>query len=113
MRPGRGARIDDGRLRVVMVEAMHPARVLMNLHHLYTGRVEGVRGVHVHQATRVDVRAADVLVDCDGEQPGTTPARFTVRPRALRVIVGAGLKASAYGALRRRSGRGEVLEPRT
>ena len=48
--PGRGARIDDGRLRVVTVEAMHPARVLMNLHRLYTGRVEGVRGVHVHQA---------------------------------------------------------------
>ncbi len=88
MRPGRGARIDDGRLRVVTVEAMHPARVVMNLHRLYTGHVEGVRGVHVQQATRVDVRAAGVLVDCDGEQPGTTPASFTVRPRALRVIVG-------------------------
>jgi diacylglycerol kinase (ATP) len=89
MRPGRGARIDDGRLRVVTVEAMHPARVLANLRRLYNGRVEGVRGVHVGDASRVEVLATSpVLVDCDGELPGTSPARFVVRPAALRVAVG-------------------------
>ena len=88
MRPGRGARIDDGCLRVVTVAAMHPAMVLFNLGRLYTGRVEGVRGVRVHQARRVEVRTDDrVLVDCDGEQPGVAPATFVVRPAALRVIV--------------------------
>jgi diacylglycerol kinase (ATP) len=89
MRPGRDARIDDGRLRVVTVAAMHPARVLANIHHLYSGRVEGVRGVRVDEARRVDVRTTDrVLVDCDGEQPGTAPATFVLRPGALRVVVG-------------------------
>jgi diacylglycerol kinase family enzyme len=89
MRPGRGARIDDGRLRVVTVEAMHPVRVLANLHHLYTGRLEGVRGVRVHDSRRVDVRGpSHVLVDCDGEQPGRAPAVFQVRPAALPVVVG-------------------------
>ena len=93
MRPGRDARIDDGRLRVMTVEAMHPARVLVNLHRLYTGRVEGVRGVHLCDASRVEVTATSpVLVDCDGEQPGIAPARFLVRPSALRVIVGPGFR---------------------
>jgi YegS/Rv2252/BmrU family lipid kinase len=90
MRPGRGARIDDGWLRVVTVEAMPPARVLLNLPRLYSGRLEGVRGVSVHDAVRhVEVRGGGgVLVDCDGEQPGTAPATFDVRPGALRVVVG-------------------------
>jgi diacylglycerol kinase (ATP) len=89
MRPGRGARIDDGLLRVLTVEAMHPARVLANLHRLYTGRVEGVRGVRVQDARRVEVHGPPgVLVDCDGEQPGTAAASFAVRPSAVRVVVG-------------------------
>jgi diacylglycerol kinase (ATP) len=89
MRPGRDARIDDGRLRVVTVEAMRPARVLANIHRLYSGRVEGVRGVRVCDAREIEIDAGKrVLVDCDGEQPGTAPARFVVRPAALKVIVG-------------------------
>jgi diacylglycerol kinase (ATP) len=91
MRPGRGARIDDGLLRVLEVSAMHPARVVANLHRLYTGRVEGIRGVRAYDARRVEVIGpADVLVDADGEQPGTLPARFVVHPGALRVVRGAG-----------------------
>jgi YegS/Rv2252/BmrU family lipid kinase len=100
MRPGNDARIDDGRLRVVAVEAMHPARVLLNLPRLYSGRVEGVRGVHVCDASRVEVSASgSVLVDCDGELPGTAPASFIVRPAALRVIVGEGSASRAKALL--------------
>jgi diacylglycerol kinase family enzyme len=93
MRPGRGARIDDGVMEVVTVEAMHPVRVLVNLPRLYSGRLEGVRGVRVIEGRRVDVAAPGrVLIDCDGEQPGTAPASFVVRPAALRVIVGPGYR---------------------
>jgi diacylglycerol kinase (ATP) len=89
MRPGRGARIDDGVLRVMTVEAMSPARVLANVHRLYSGRVEGVRGVRLLDARRLEVHGpGHVLVDCDGEQPGALAASFVIRPGALRVIVG-------------------------
>lgn len=98
MRPGRGARIDDGLMKVVVVEAMHPARVLVNLPRLYSGRVEGVRGVRVSTARRVQVAAESrVLVDCDGEQPGSAPASFVVRPAALRVVVGPGFGIQGPG----------------
>jgi len=87
MQPGRAARIDDGLLRVVEVSAMSRARILTRLHRLYTGRLEGVEGVRVTNGRCVEVCGSpDVLVEADGEQPGTLPARFTVLPGALRVI---------------------------
>ena len=89
MRPGLGARLDDGVLRVVEVGAMPLPKILVKLRRLYSGHVEGVKGVLVHQARRVDVAPVDpVLVDCDGEQPGRLPARYVVRPRSLRLVTG-------------------------
>ena len=95
MRPGLGASLDDGVVRVVEVGAMSLPRVLANLPKLYSGHVEGVRGVRIHQARRVDVYSgasgAIALVDCDGEQPGRLPATCEVRPGALRLVAGSGL----------------------
>lgn len=89
MRPGRDARPDDGLLKVVEVGAMAVARIFTKLPRLYSGRVEGVPGVRVHQARKVEINSPEVaLVDCDGEQPGRLPASYTVRPAALRVVVG-------------------------
>jgi diacylglycerol kinase (ATP) len=88
MQPGRGSAPDDGLLRVVEVSAMPRARILARLHRLYSGRLEGVEGVRVFDAQRVEVCGPpEVLVEADGEQPGTLPARFTVIPNALRVVV--------------------------
>ena len=87
MRPGLRARLDDGVLKVVEVGALPLARVLVNLPRLYSGEVEGVRGVRVRNARRVEVASAQpVLVDCDGEQPGRLPATYEVRPGALRLV---------------------------
>jgi len=92
MRPGLGARLDDGVLRVVEVGAMPLARILVNLRRLYSGKVEGVRGVLVHQARRIDVTPTDpALVDCDGEQPGRLPASYTIHPGALQLVAGSRL----------------------
>jgi diacylglycerol kinase (ATP) len=88
MQPGRGAEPDDGLLRVVEVSAMPRVRVLAQLHRLYSGRLEGVDGVRVFDARQVEVCGPpEVLLEADGEQPGTLPARFTVIPRALRLVV--------------------------
>ena len=90
MRPGLGARPDDGVLRVVEVGAIGLPRVLANIHRLYSGDVETVRGVRVNNARRIDVAPGApgpvALVDCDGEQPGRLPATYEVRPGALRVV---------------------------
>jgi diacylglycerol kinase family enzyme len=87
MRPGLDARLDDGVLRVVEVGALPLARVLLNLPKLYSGEVEGVKGVRVLDARRVEVSSDErVLVDCDGEQPGCLPASYEVRAGALRLV---------------------------
>ncbi len=87
MRPGLRARLDDGVLRVVEVGALPLARVLVNLPKLYSGEVEGVEGVRVRDARRIEVSSDQpVLVDCDGEQPGRLPAIYEVRPGALRLV---------------------------
>jgi len=89
MRPGLTARLDDGVLRVVEVGALPLARVLVNLPKLYSGEVEGVEGVRVRDARRIEVGSdQQVLVDCDGEQPGRLPATYEVRPGALRLVAG-------------------------
>ena len=44
--------------------------------------------ISVHEKVQVSVDAAEPLpIELDGEQPGTTPARFEVVPQALRVRV--------------------------
>jgi len=53
------------------------------------------RGTHLPHPKAELLRGAEVSVDADdrlpieldGEQPGTTPARFEIVPRALRVRV--------------------------
>ncbi len=85
--------------------------------HLPHPRLELLRG-------RVVTSTADepLPIELDGEQPGTTPARFEVVPRALRLRVPAGLSrracaqpgagAAALGLLQRRELLLELRDPR-
>jgi diacylglycerol kinase (ATP) len=94
MRIGRGALLDDGRMKVVEVGPVGPARSLLNAFRLYTGHVDGVPGVRVYDATTLTVSSPyEVLVDCDGEQPGTLPVTYTLRPGAARIRAGRGAVA--------------------
>lgn len=88
MRVGRGAIIDDGLFQVVEVAGVGRLRSLLNAPKLYNGGLEGIPGVQVYSARTVRVTAVDeVLLDCDGEQPGRLPATYRVIPAALRVRV--------------------------
>lgn len=89
MRPGRGARVDDGALRVVEIGDVPTWRVLVYGYRLYNGRLEGIPGVRVYDTRSLTVKGPSaVLVDCDGEQPGTLPASYSVVRRAIRVVTG-------------------------
>jgi YegS/Rv2252/BmrU family lipid kinase len=90
MRVAPGAAPDDGLLDVIVAGDLGPVENLRGL-----GRIR--RGTHLDephpklshtQAVRVEISSPEiVLVDVDGEQPGTLPATFEVVPGALRVIV--------------------------
>jgi diacylglycerol kinase (ATP) len=79
---------DDGQLDVLLIGDVTKRDLLFVLPKTYRGkhlphpRLEALRG-------RVITVDADepLPIEIDGEQPGTTPARFEVVPRALRLRV--------------------------
>jgi diacylglycerol kinase (ATP) len=82
------ARPDDGLLDVVMIRDVTKGDFVRTFPKIYRGRhlshpkIELLRGA----AARVESKHPLPVV-LDGEQPGTTPAEFTVLPGALRVKV--------------------------
>ena len=79
---------DDGRLDVLLIGDVTKADFVRTFPKIYRGthlahpKIEVLHGRTVH--VEADVPLPIVL---DGEQPGTTPARFEVVPGALRVRV--------------------------
>src|SRR5436309_2431796 len=79
---------DDGLLDVLLIGDLTKRDLLLTLPKTYRGRhlphpkAESLRG------KTVTVDAPEPLpIELDGEQPGTTPARFEILPRALRLRV--------------------------
>jgi YegS/Rv2252/BmrU family lipid kinase len=89
------ARTDDGRLDVVAIAALHPARVLARLPKLYRGTIAADPAVRSFTTDRLRIDATPAAaVQADGQLVGSTPAEFAIVPGALRVLVapgGAGL----------------------
>jgi diacylglycerol kinase (ATP) len=79
---------DDGVFDVLLIGDLSKRDLLLTLPKTYRGRhlphpkAELLRGATVTVETPMPLP-----VELDGEQPGTTPARFEVVPRALRVRV--------------------------
>jgi diacylglycerol kinase (ATP) len=79
---------DDGLFDVLLIGDLSKRDLLLTLPKTY-------RGKHLPHPKAELLRGAEVRVDAerplpiqlDGEQPGTTPATFTVVPRALRLRV--------------------------
>ena len=88
MRLCPGAQPDDGLFDVLLIGDVTKVDLARTLPKLYKGthlphpKAELLRGatVTVHSSTALPI-------ELDGEQPGTTPVRFEVVPRALRVRV--------------------------
>lgn len=85
------ARIDDGLFDVVVWSGLGLSDFVTKKRMLYDGTHVTLPNTQVIRARTVEAEAvsgAPVLLDVDGEQPGTLPARFTMLPGALRVRVG-------------------------
>jgi YegS/Rv2252/BmrU family lipid kinase len=86
------ARMDDGLFDVVVWCGFGIADFVTKRPMLYDGTHVRLPNTRVLRARRVEVEPledARVLLDVDGEQPGTLPARFEMVPAALRVRVAA------------------------
>jgi diacylglycerol kinase family enzyme len=83
------ARLDDGRLDVVVVAHRSPASVLLQAPMLFAGRVDALAGVTTTTATEIEITSARPAVyHIDGEPfVGGASLKARALPRALRVRV--------------------------
>jgi diacylglycerol kinase (ATP) len=83
------ARLDDGRLDVVVFEKASFPEILMQVPRLFLGRIERFRRYRHVQASRVVVTSARPFRHHrDGEpEPESSRLEVTVEPRALRILV--------------------------
>ena len=82
------ARPDDGLFDTVLIGDVSKADFVTTFPKIYRGTHSSHPKVDIVSARVVAVEAAEPLaVVLDGEQPGTTPARFEVVPGALRLRV--------------------------
>jgi diacylglycerol kinase family enzyme len=93
MQVAPAARLDDGLFDVVVWSGLGIADFVTKKRKLYDGTHVDLPNTRVLRARVVEaepVGGARLLLDVDGEQPGTIPARFTILPGALRVRMGDG-----------------------
>ncbi|MBO9541227.1 diacylglycerol kinase family lipid kinase [bacterium] len=82
------ARMDDGLFDVMVVGDVSRAALFRNVAAIYRGTHLSEPGVAFRRAREVRVRCArPLLLDLDGEAPGTTDAHFSIMPQVLRLSV--------------------------
>ena len=83
------ARVDDGKLEVVVVDYRPPWRTVCQIPRLFMGQIARVPGVSSQPAEEIEVTSnAPMLYHVDGEpRLGGASLKAHVCPRALRVIV--------------------------
>jgi diacylglycerol kinase (ATP) len=82
------ARPDDGHFDAVLIGDISKADFVTTFPKIYRGRHTSHPKVDVVRASAISVDASEALpVVLDGEQPGTTPARFEIVPGALKLRV--------------------------
>ncbi len=83
------AMTDDGLLHVTVIGDLRLPEVFWHLPKLYCKRIGAIKKVRMATCRKIEASSGErVLLDVDGEQPGTLPARFEVVPAAMNIIAG-------------------------
>lgn len=88
MRWTRRSKMDDGIFEIVTIRRMPFWKVALAVPMLYLGTLQRFKEVDVYKAKELKVTGDRPLpIECEGEEPGTLPATFSVLPGVLRVFV--------------------------
>lgn len=86
----------DGLFDVTIIGAFSPMNVILNLLKLYNGRIYRHRLVDKIITDQIGFDSAQPIpIEADGESLGSTPATFSVVPKALPIIVPAAYQPPA------------------
>ncbi|MEW6672999.1 MAG: diacylglycerol kinase family protein [Thermodesulfobacteriota bacterium] len=81
------ASVDDGMFHVTIIGDLSVPEVFLNLPRLYNGRITQVKNVLSVTGKKIEALSDQrVLLDIDGEQPGTLPVVIDLLPKALNLI---------------------------
>ena len=79
---------DDGFFEVMILPALSKWDIIALAPKLYSGRILTMPGIKYFQAQHIEIRSEeDVLINLDGEQPGSTPVTFQLLPRIIKFKV--------------------------
>lgn len=81
------ARIDDGKMDLVVIRGMSKLSLFVNMARIYKGTHLTHPKISLHSVQEVRVSGKrPLLIELDGEVPGTTPVRFRLVPGAIKVL---------------------------
>lgn len=81
------ASVNDGLLNITIIGELSLAGLFIHLPKLYNGKIKQVDKVITFTGKRIEAMSDQrVLLDVDGEQPGTLPVVIDVAPKALNII---------------------------
>ncbi|MEW6665687.1 MAG: diacylglycerol kinase family protein [Thermodesulfobacteriota bacterium] len=82
------ANVSDGLFHITIIGDFSLPEVFRHLPKLYNGKLFQLEKVRSLTGRRIEARSEDrVLLDVDGEQPGTLPAILEIVPSAIRIIL--------------------------
>lgn len=82
------ANLSDGLFDIIILGDFAPLELIYHLPKIYQGKHLKVLGVSIYCGKEVTVLSDPPgLLDLDGEQPGHTPAHFTLIPQGIRIWV--------------------------
>jgi diacylglycerol kinase family enzyme len=88
MKVAPDADVSDGLFDVVIWSGYGLTDFVVRSKSIYSGAHVKWKGTRIVRAKKVVAESDErVLIDCDGEQPGTLPCTMTIVPSAIRLKV--------------------------
>ena len=79
---------DDGLLDISLVRPIHFWHVLFRFRYLFNGGIYRIRHILKKRGSRVRIESSpEIPLEVDGELLGETPLEFSVKNRAIRIVV--------------------------
>ena len=83
------AAVDDGLMDLTIITHMSKIKVLKNFNMLFSGKIYSLPSVLFRQCKTIEISTnPETRIEIDGEAVGTSPFRFELVPKSIRVVVG-------------------------